>query len=98
MQTHRMYYLNNSDTNQRIASEPLDQEKMPALIQVADLFIYTATHALTEKEHRNKERFERLYKICSPVTSFMGWHEENETEFSPLPSKLESRHAKLIAT
>ncbi len=97
VQARRMHYLNNGDTNQRIVSEPVDEENTPALIQVADLFAYTATHALTEKEHRNKKRFERLYKMCSPETSFMGYHDEDEAEFEPLPSRLEVRHAELIA-
>jgi Protein of unknown function (DUF3800) len=95
IQAHSLYKLNNSDTNQHIAPEPVDPKDKPALLQVADLFAYTATHSLTEKKHRNKERFEHLYKLCSPVGSFMGYHAEDETEFKPLPSRLESRHRKL---
>ena len=96
IQAHSLYQLNNSDTNQHISPEPIDPNDKPALLQVADLFAYTATHSLTEKKHRNKERFEHFYKLCNPVTSFMGYDDEDETEIKPLPSRLESRHAKLV--
>jgi hypothetical protein len=95
VQAHRMHYLNNSDANQHIAAEPSDEQKLP-LLQVADLFAFTVTHALTEKNYRFKDRFERLYKRCNPATSFMGYHDENEIEFKPMPSRLESRHAELM--
>ena len=95
VQAHRMHYLNNSDTNQYIGAEPPGEQKSP-LLQVADIFAFTATHALTEKKIGFKDGFERLYTLCSPATSFMGYHDENETEVRPLPSRLESRHARLM--
>jgi hypothetical protein len=97
VQAYRMHYLNNSDRNQRISAQPLDRRDKPSLLQVADLFAFTATHALTEKQHHHKKRFERLYKLCSPEHSFMGYHDEDEVEFKPIPSRLESRHAEVMA-
>ena len=98
VQAHRMHKLNNSDANQRIVPEPFDARDKPALLEAADLFSYTATHALTDREHRHKSRFERLYRMCSPATSFMGHHAEDEVEIKPTPSRLESRHAELMTT
>lgn len=96
VQAHRMHYLNNSDANKRIDAEPPDEERTP-LLQVADLFAFTATHALTEKKQRFKKEFERLYRICSPATSFAGHEDESAVEFKPLHSKLEARHAEIMA-
>lgn len=96
VQAHRMHYLNNSDAGQRIDAEPPNEEATP-LLQVADLFAYTATHALTDNRYRFKDRFERLYRMCDPATSFMGYHDEDETEFKPLPSRLEARHKEIMA-
>jgi hypothetical protein len=36
-----MHYLNNTDTDQHVASESYDEEDIPALVRVADLFAYT---------------------------------------------------------
>jgi hypothetical protein len=96
MQAHNLYYMNNSDTNQRIEPVSLDAQNKPPLLQVADLFAYTATHALSDKRHRFKDRFDRFYKVCHPSWSFMGYHDDNEIEFKPKPSRLESRHAQLM--
>ena len=96
VQAHRMHYLNNSDANQRIVAEPPDEQGTP-LLQMADLFAFTATHALTEKRYRFKNRFERLYRMCSPAHSFMGYHDEDETKFKPLPSRLEVRHNQIMS-
>jgi len=97
MQAHRNYKLTNNDANQHITPEPFNDEDKQALLQAADLFAYTATHALSEKDSRNKERFDGLYRMCSANTSFIVVHNEENIEMTPQPSRLEARHTELIA-
>jgi hypothetical protein len=55
MRADSHYKLTNNDANQHIMPEPFDEEDKPALLQVADLFVYTATHALTERVRTQRE-------------------------------------------
>ncbi len=91
-QAHRLYQMTRSDTNQHIVPETFDANNERALLQVADLFAYTATHALADKQSRNKKWFERMYRTCGPTWSFMGSYHE----FPPVPSVLESRHDAIM--
>jgi hypothetical protein len=101
------YKLNHGEASQQIVPEPFDAANKPPLLQAADLFAYTAVHALTEKPATNKERFERWYKMCNASWSFWGVSAESvytlqdpvrEIEgFEPRPSRLEARHAALMA-
>jgi hypothetical protein len=107
IQAQSNYKLNIGEAGQQIVPESFDAHNKPPLLQAADLFAYTAVHALTEKPATNKERFERWYKICNPSWSFWGVSDESvyalqdpvqEIEgFEPRPSRLEARHAKLMA-
>jgi len=107
IQAHTNYKLAFGEASQHILPEPFDEKDKPALLQAADLFAYTATHALTDKAARNKGRFERWYKISGPATGFWGVSDESvyslqdpvqEIEgFEPSSSRLEARHAELIA-
>lgn len=107
VQAHSNYKLSIRESGQQIVLEPFDDKDKRTLLQAADLFSYTATHALTEKPARNKARFERWYKMCNPATGFWGVSDESVYSlqdpvqeidgFEPRPSRLESRHAKLTA-
>jgi hypothetical protein len=107
VQAHSNYRLSSKESDQQIVPEPFADKDKRALLQAADLFSYTATHALTEKPARNKARFERWYKTCNPATGFLGVSDESvyalqdpvqEIDgFAPHPSRLEARHAELMA-
>jgi hypothetical protein len=90
MRADRNYQLTRSDTKQQIVPETLDHTDKPALLQVADLLAFTATHALSDEKVRNKEGFKHLYRICNPKHSFMVY------KLPPQPSILESRHAEIM--
>lgn len=104
IQAHSNYRLDAGETS--IVSERFNDSDKPALLQAADLFAYTVTHALTESPTKNKRRFERWYKICNPRTNFWGVSDESvyalqdpvqEIEgFEPAPSRLETRHRALV--
>ena len=107
VRAHTNYKLNIRESGQQIVPEPFADKDKRALLQAANLFLYTATHALTEKPARNKARFEHWYKTCNPATGFFGVSDESvyalqdpvqEIDgFAPRPSRLESRHAELTA-
>jgi hypothetical protein len=107
VQAHSNYKVRIGQSGQQIAPEPFVDKDKRVLLQAADLFSYTATHALTEKPARNKARFERWYKTCNPSTGFWGVSDESvyalrdpvqEIEgFEPAPSRLEARHRELMA-
>jgi hypothetical protein len=107
IRAHSNYKLNISGSGREIVPEPFDRNDKRALLQAADLFAYTATHALSEKATRNKVRFERWYKTCNPATGFWGVGDDSvyalqdpvrEIEgFEPAPSRLEARHRRLLA-
>lgn len=90
IQAHKLYQMTRSDTNQQITPELLDADNRPNLLQVADLFAYTAAHALADEKGRYTETFRRLYRMCNPIYSFIVY------ELPPQPSRLELRHAKII--
>ncbi len=95
MQAHTNYKLTNREANRHIVSETFDKNNKPALLQVADLLAYVATHALSEKKSRHKERFEHLYRTFDPVTCFLVYHPDQVGPENRRPSVLRLRHAKI---